>query len=76
MNTPHRHYKTKLVHGDEPKKPLQPTFEELVEANRERVLELESRGYTRDYIGSRTKLPWAVIEACLKPAPPKKGKRT
>lgn len=58
----------------DPPKP-KPSHEELVEANRERVLELDACGYLRGYIASVTRLPYAVIEEILSTkAKPKKSK--
>lgn len=54
-----------------PPKP-KPAFDEQVEANRDRVRELEARGYLPAQISAVTRLPYAVVEACLAPAKPKK----
>lgn len=75
MAEPRRNRKNKMVHGDDPVPPPPPTFEELVEANRDRVRDLEARGFLPSYIASKTRLPYAVVDAILgTKAPPKKGK--
>lgn len=57
--------------------PPEPSFEDLVEANRDRVLDLEARGYSASQIGSVTKLQFKLIEHILSTkAPPKKGRPT
>lgn len=57
-----------------PGPPLSEKDEALVEANRERVRELESRGYLPLQIASTTRLPHRVVNQILTTkAPPKRG---
>ena len=57
-----------------PGPPLSEQEEALVEANRERVLELESRTYLPSQIASITRLPRKIIDKILSTkAPPKRG---
>lgn len=54
--------------------PPKPTFEQLVEKHRDRVIEFSARAYLPSQIASVTKLPNDVIQHILNtPSLPKKG---
>lgn len=55
-------------------KPVPPTEAELIERHRDRVLELEARGYLPNQIAATTRLPYAVVHSILttKAAPKRK----
>jgi hypothetical protein len=53
--------------------PPKPSSEELVERNRDRVRDLDARGYLPTGIAAVLHIPYAVVETILNtPAPPKK----
>lgn len=59
-----------------PTKPPPPSFDDLVEANRDRVRDLEANGNSANAIAAILKLPYRVVQEILTtPAKPKKGRR-
>jgi hypothetical protein len=65
-------YQSEKKPQPDPPKP-KPSFDELVELNRDRVLELDARGYLPTGIAAVLHIPYAVVETILNiPAPPKK----
>jgi hypothetical protein len=57
-----------------PKAAPGPSFDDQVEANREKVLDLDARGYLENSIAAITKLPFKVVQQILtsKPTPKKR----
>jgi len=54
--------------------PAAPTFDELVEKNRQKVLDLDAKGYSSSAIGGVLRIPYRVVAECLyTKVKPKKG---
>lgn len=58
----------------EPPPPPKPSFDQMVEANRQKVLDLDAKAYTPNAIGAVLRLPYRVVSEILyTKAKPKKG---